>query len=52
MWMHGRSVQPNYQALVRLGPRRWGMTVRTADGRKVVHELLGRPRLDTDRLGR
>ena len=31
--------QPRYESVVRLGPNRWGLTVRGADGRLVVHEL-------------
>jgi hypothetical protein len=30
---------PKYESSVRLGPMRWGMTVRRADGERVVHEL-------------
>jgi hypothetical protein len=45
----GLQAQPKYRGIVRLGPRRWGMTVRTADGRIVVHELLGHARLEWGR---
>ena len=31
--------QPKYEKIVRLGPMRYGMTVRLANGEKVVHEL-------------
>jgi hypothetical protein len=41
--------QPAYEKIVLLGARRYGMTVRLADGRTVVHELLGRSRLDQPR---
>lgn len=34
-----RMVQPRYESIVRLGPMRWGMTVRLTNGRTVVHEL-------------
>jgi hypothetical protein len=40
-------VQPEYEKIVRLGPSRWGVTVRKSDGRVTVHEILGRPRFDT-----
>jgi hypothetical protein len=36
-------VQPKYEKIVRLGPMRYGMTVRLSDGETVVHELGGRP---------
>jgi hypothetical protein len=39
-------VQPRYESIVRLGPGRWGMTVRRADGSRAVHELGGRARLE------
>ena len=38
--------QPKYEKIVRLGPMRFGMTVRLSNGDTVVHELSGRPRLD------
>ncbi len=45
----GYEAQPKYERIVRLGQRRWGLTVRKPDGRLTVHEILGRPRLDTSR---
>jgi hypothetical protein len=33
--------QPKYEQIVRLGPMRFGMTVRLQDGSVVVHELRG-----------
>jgi hypothetical protein len=38
--------QPTYESIVRLGPTRFGMTVRLADGTSVVHELGRRVGLD------
>jgi len=33
------QAQPRYRGIVRLGPMRFGMTVRHADGTTAVHEL-------------
>ena len=33
--------QPAYESIVRLGPGRWGLAVRSEDGRLIVHELRG-----------
>ncbi len=30
---------PKYESIVRLGPMRWGMTVRHPDGQLAIHEL-------------
>jgi hypothetical protein len=38
--------QPRYESIVRLGPRRWGMTVRTPSGDVTTHSILGSARLD------
>lgn len=40
-------VQPKYEGIVRLGPRRWGMTVRLPNGQRVVHQVLGHPRVES-----
>lgn len=42
-------VQPRYESLVRLGPRRYGLAARQADGTRAIHEITGSARLDTDR---
>src|SRR3954453_13835936 len=39
--MSSMVVQPNYEKIVRLGPMRYGMTVRLANGQTAVHELSG-----------
>ena len=39
------GAQPRYERIVRLGPMRYGLTVKRADGTTVVNELRGRPRL-------
>ena len=36
--------QPRYESLVRLGPLRYGMTVRLPDGSSAMHELGPHPR--------
>jgi hypothetical protein len=38
--------QPKYESIVRLGPMRFGMTVRLQDGTVVVHEIRGGARLE------
>jgi len=42
----GFVAQPRYEKVVRIGPMRYGLTVRLADGTTAVHELgrIGRPR--------
>ena len=40
------EAQPKYERIVQLGQRRWGLTVREANGEVSVHELAGRLRLD------
>ena len=45
----GYSYQPKYGKIVRLGPMRYGMTVRCDDGRVIIHELGRRPSLETSR---
>ena len=42
--------QPRYESIVRLGPMRFGMTVRLANGERTVHELLGRARFSGPEL--
>ena len=37
--MVGWQDQPRYERIVRLGPMRYGMTVRLANGEAAVHEL-------------
>jgi hypothetical protein len=43
----GRTEQPRYERIVKLGPMRFGITVRQPDGTIAIHEILGGPRLDT-----
>jgi hypothetical protein len=43
-----RMAQPPYDGIVRLGARRWGLTVHQPDGTRAVHEL-GRWSLDAGR---
>ena len=38
--------QPEYERIVRLGPSRWGLTVRNPDGQVTIPEILGHPRFD------
>jgi hypothetical protein len=38
-WMTNPAGQPKYESIVRLGPMRWGLTVRGDDGSRTVHEL-------------
>jgi len=45
----GMVVQPKYEKVVRLGPRRWGLTVRLPDGGRAEHELLGGARFESSR---
>jgi hypothetical protein len=48
-WKPGQNdptVAPKYESIVRLGPMRWGMTVRQPNGERTIHEL-GRVWLDT-----
>jgi hypothetical protein len=47
--MHPMVVQPRYESIVRLGPSRYGLTVRQADGNRVIHEFVGPPRFDASR---
>ncbi len=47
--MHAMVVQPRYESIVRLGPLRYGLTVRQADGNRVIHEIGGPPRFDASR---
>jgi hypothetical protein len=39
--------QPKYEEIVRLGPRRWAMTVRLPNGQRVLHQVLGHARVDS-----
>jgi hypothetical protein len=41
-------VAPKYESIVKLGPMRWGMTVRQPNGERTVHEVT-RVRLATGR---
>ena len=40
--MSAREEQPSYESMIRLGPMRFGMTARRANGSTAIHEL-GRP---------
>jgi len=39
--------QPKYEGIVRLGPRRWAMSVRLPNGQRVLHQVLGHARVDS-----
>lgn len=41
----GYETQPRYEKIVRLGPMRYGMTVKLGNGKTIVHELLGGGRI-------
>jgi hypothetical protein len=43
------TVQPMYEKVIRLGPRRWGLTVRLPNGGIAVHEILGGARYESVR---
>ncbi len=47
--MTGWEAQPRYERIVKLGPMRFGLTVRQTDGTIAIHEILGGPGLDANR---
>jgi len=47
--MIGWEAQPRYERIVKLGPMRFGTTVRQPDGTVAAPEMLGAPLLDANR---